>query len=290
MAYFPFRSNTERGVANLRWSLLLAFTMQILAAMMLVPIGYYLLYPPSGYFDPSTLTVIPMEVTVVILGIVAMAYFLGGLSRVHAGRDEYDPAHVRNAETIVIFTVIAFVVGVSGLTFGFPFGLLFQQGDAARFAVTGALSVVRGLFVGLAYAFAVRALVRPEETSTGTFAAIALAVGPAAGAGVSIVLRGSLPAYTSEANVVLAGLAVAAAIELVGYILLYRQYTVLSNRLRSGEMPPRIRPPAVPFVPYPAYPGYGMPVYPAYPAPPMYPPPVPPPQQPPPQARPPGPP
>jgi len=188
MAYpmYPFHSNTERGVSSLRWSLLLTFTMEILAVVILIPVGYYMMQSSGSSTD--YLTIIPLLLTVILLGVVAMIFFLSGLARLHAGRDEYETAHARNAETVVVFTVIAFVVGISALTFGGPFGVLFGRSDEIGYAVTGALSVVRGLFVGLAFAFAVRALVKPEEAPVGTFAMIALAVGPAVGAGVSIVL------------------------------------------------------------------------------------------------------
>ncbi len=286
MAYpmYPFHSNTERGVASLRWSLLLAFTMQTLAVVTLIPVGYYIANPPTTYLS-DFVTILPLLLTVILLGIVAMVFFLSGLARLHAGRDEYGPEHARNAEAVVIFTVIAFVVGVSALTFGGTFGIVFPTDDPVGLAVTGALTVVRGLFVGLAFAFSVRALVRPEETSAGTFAVIALAVGPGVGAGVSMALLNGLPLPSTTLYIALAGLGVGAAIELVGYILFYRQYTALTNRIRSGELASRFRPQPMPFVPYPPpyVPGYGMPYYPAYPAqPPQYPPQGPP-QQPPPQ-------
>ncbi len=279
MAYpmYPLHSNTERGVSSLRWSLLLALTMQAIAVVTLIPVGYYLLNPPSGYYyyDSSMLALLPMALTIYLLGLFAMILFLTGMSRLHVGRDEYGPSHARNVEMIVVLLVIAFVVGISGATFGGPFGFVFGSNYGIGLVASGALSVVRGLFVGFAFLYAARALVRPEERHVGFFAAIALGAGPAVGAGVMYVLLPGLSQFSSTFIVGLAGLGVQAAIELVGYSLLYRQYTGLHNRLRSGEMPPLYRPP-VPLVPYyPMYPPYSVPYYPPYPAQPYPPAPVP---------------
>jgi hypothetical protein len=268
MAYplYPLHSNTERGVSSLRWSLLLALALQALAAVTLIPVGYVLLNPPSIY-DNSTLALLPMLLTIILLGIVAMVFFLSGLSRLHAGRDEYGPVHARNAETAVVFTLIAFVVGIPGAMFGGPYGIAFGSIQGVGLVMTGALSAARGLFVGLAFVYAVRALVRPGEEHVGLFATIALAAGPAVGAGVMLLLLPGTSPYLSSSTLVipLSGLGVEGAIELFGYILLFRQYTSVSNRLRSGELPPMYRPP-IPYVPYfPPYSPYGMPFYPGYP-------------------------
>ena len=274
---YPPRPNTERGVSNLRWSLLLTLAMQALAVVTLLPVGYYLLNPP-GYWDTSPLfSLLPMMLTTVLLGIVALIFFLSGVSRLHAGRDEFGPAHGRNVEMAVVFVVIAFVVGVSSITFSGPFGIGLTSQSAVGLMVTGGLTVARGLLVGLALLFCVRALVREEDRHVGVFATIALALGPAVGAGVTYVLLPNISQYFGSVVIALAGLGVQGAIELVGYALLFRLYTVTYNRLRSGELPPLFRPP-MPFVPpyYPGYMPYGMPYYPAWPVQPPTPPPTPP--------------
>jgi len=273
------RPNTELGVSNIRWSLLLSLAMQSLAVVTLLPIGYYMLSPPSG--NASLYTLFPMYITVALLGIVALIFFLGGVSRLHTGRDEFGPAHSRNMDTALIFVVIAFVVGVPSLMYSGIVGSAFLSPGGAGAFVSGALTVGRGLFVGLAFVFCVRALVKEEDQHVGYFAVIALALGPAVGAGVTYALFPSMDVTVGRETVALAGLGVEAAIELVGYVLLFQLYNGTYNRLRSGELVPLFRPPPPFMPPYaPGYMPYGMPYYPPWPVQPAPPPTPPEPQKP----------
>ena len=273
-------TNTERGVTSIRWSLLLALAMQAIAVSMLLPLAYLWgqFSGPNSFGAVAAL--IPMVISLYLLGIVAVVFFLTGLSRVHEGRDEYGPAHARSVEYVVICVVIAFVMSISSMTFNFPFNLFGSPGAAvtATILVSGALAAVRGLFVGLAFVFAARALARPEERELLTFAVIGLIVGPAVGAGAFALLVQSNPPSSLPISYVALG--VEAGIELLAFAILYRSYSRVLARIRSGELPPLYRP--MPFVPYapPYAPPYWSPppYYPAYPPPVQ---PAPPPQKPP---------
>ncbi len=273
-------THTERGITSIRWSLLLALAMQAVAVSMLLPLAY--LWGQPGGFSPfgAYAALIPMLMSIYLLAILAIIFFLSGLSRLHEGRDEYGPAHARDVEHVVIFLVIAFVMSVSSLTFNLPFGIFGSPSPTltASVVVSGALASVRGLFVGLAFVFAARALVRPEERELLTYAVIALVVGPAIGAGVLALLIQSNP--PASLPIPLVAMGVEAGIELLAFTVLYRSYSRVLARIRSGELPPLYRP--VPFVPYvPPYAPYwaAPPYYPPYPAQPAQP--APPPQKPP---------
>lgn len=273
-------TNTERGITSIRWSLLLALAMQAIAVSMLLPLAYlWGQFSGSGSFG-AVAAMIPMLISLYLLGIVAVVFFLTGLSRVHEGRDEYGPAHARNVEYVVICVVIAFMMSISSMTFNLPFNLFGSPGPAvtASILVGGALTAVRGLFVGLAFVFGARALARPEERELLTYAVIALVAGPAVGAGALALLVQSSPPSSLPISYVALG--VEAGIELLAFAVLYRSYSRILARIRSGELPPLYRP--MPFVPFaPPYASYWSPppYYPAYPAPPVQP--APPPQKPP---------
>lgn len=273
-------TNTERGVTSLRWCLLLALAMQAVAVSLLLPLAYlWGQFSGSGSFG-AVAALLPMVISLYLLGIMAVVFFLTGLSRLHEGRDEYGPAHARDVESVVICVVIAFVMSISSMTFSPPFNLFGSTGVtmAATILVGGALAAVRGLFVGLAFVFGARALARPEDRELLTYAMIALVAGPAVGAGALALLVQANPPSSLPVSYVALG--VEAGIELLAFAVLYRSYSRVLARIRSGELPPLYRPmPFVPFAP-PVAPYWAPPAYyPAYPAPPVTPPP--PPQKPP---------
>ncbi len=274
-------TNTERGITSLRWSLLLTLAMQAVAVSMLLPLGYLWGQFEGFNWFSAFAALIPMIISLYLLGVVAVIFFLSGLSRLHEGRDEYGPAHARNVEYVVIFVVIAFVMSVSSATFNLPFGIFGSVSTAAlaSILVSGGLAAIRGLFVGLAFLYAGRALVRPEDRELLMYALIALVVGPAVGSGALALLVQSNPPSALPTGFVALG--VEAGIELLAFAVLYRVYSRTVARIRSGELPPLYRPvPFVPFVP-PYTPYWAPPYYPSYPVQPAPPPPAPPPQKPP---------
>lgn len=291
----PPPSRTERGIAQFRWAVVVGIAMEALAITLVAYVasivgsfGTSLLTPFDATFFSLLATMIGLTCVSGVVGLVGAVLFLIGLNHLYTGRDEYGPAHMQAIDRVIIFAILGIVFGIAApiggtatsafLGFGSGFSLI---GGAN--VVSGTLGTLRGLFVGLAFASALRAFQPEGERVTGLTAAILLAVSPAVAVVATLAFplsAGVSTAFTLTAWLVAA--AVAAAIDLVAYVLFFRMYSRTYHRMHAGEFVAMYRPPPM-FVPYyPAPMPYYYPPYPAQPAPPPTPP------QPPPQSPPPG--
>ncbi len=297
----PLPSRTERGIGYARWAVVVGLAMQGLAlsltAYAAILVSALLGNPPS--LDAAFLsllgTMIGLTCAIGLVGLVGGILFLIGLYYLHAGRDEYGPAHTQSMDRVLIYAIIALVFAITApiggtftsafIGFGAGFGMF-----GTTNVVSGTLGAVRGLFAGLALATALRAFQTEDDRRVGLASAALLAVAPAGAAVVGVLFPVS-PGLTDSRILLtvlpiwLGAAAVAAAIELIAYVLFFRLYSKTSRQMHAGEFAGMYRPPPM-FVPYyPAPVSYYYPPYPAYPppqpAPPPAPPPTPPPQKPP---------
>ena len=292
----PPPSRTERGIAQFRWAIVVGIAMEALAitltayvASIVASLGTSVPTPFDPTFFSLLTTMIGLTCVSGVVGLVGAILFLIGLNHLYTGRDEYGPAHTQAIDRVIIFAILGIVFGiaapiggtVSSAFLGFGFGSGFSLIGGAN-VVGGTLGALRGLFVGLAFASALRAFQPEGERVTGLSAAVLLAVSPAVAVVATLAFpmsAGTATAFTLTAW--LAAAAVAAAMDLVAYVVFFRTYSRTYHRMHAGEFAAMYRPPPM-FMPY--YPA-PMPYYPPYPAQPA-PPPAPPqpPQSPPPGA------
>ncbi len=295
----PPPSRTERGIGQFRWAIVVGIAMEALAitlvAYLASIVGSLIASPPTPFdaaFFPLMATMLGLACVSGVVGFVGAVLFLIGLNHLYTGRDEYGPAHMQAVDRVIIFAILGIVFGIAApiggtvtsafLGFGSGFSLI---GGAN--VVSGVLGALRGLFVGLAFASALRVFQPEGDRATGLAAAILLAVSPVVAvlAGIAFPLSPGVsdPRILSTALTAwLAAAAFAAAMDLVAYVLFFRLYSQTYHRMHAGEFAVMYRPPPM-FVPYyPAPIPYYYPPYPVQPAPP------PTPQNPPPSSPPPG--
>ncbi len=294
----PPPSRTERGIGQFRWAIVVGIAMEALAIALVAYVasivGSLVASPPTP-FDPTFISLMATMVGLTcvsgVVGLVGAILFLIGLNYLYTGRDEFGLAHMQAVDRVIIFAILAIVFGIAApiggtftsafLGFGSGFSLI---GGAN--IVSGTLGALRGLFVGLAFASALRAFQPEGERATGLAAAVLLAISPgvvvAAGIAFPMGFGTSDPRILSTALTAwLAAAALAAAIDLFAYVLFFRMYSRTYHRMHAGEFAAMYRPPPM-FVPYyPAPMPYYYPPYPIQPAPPPTPPQPPPPSPPP---------
>lgn len=278
----PPQAKTPQGFGYVRWALLLGAVMQAVT----IPeyVWFAVAAPSFGSTDPFALLgfmaiALAFSCAAGIIGFVGLILFVVGYYYTHEGRDEYGPLHTREIDRSLIYLVVALVMAIVASVGGY--GSVFSGFGPITpiLLIGGAFGAVRGLFVGILIITLVKVFLEKGDRDQGWIGTALLTASPAV-VGIALVVA-FLPigqfSGVELLSTFLGVAAVAAAMELVAFVLFFRIYSKVLRRIRSGEFPPIVRPPLMysPYYPPPVY-------YPPYPVYPETPPPAQPPGNPPP--------
>jgi MFS family permease len=275
-------SDTEKGVKNFYWALLLYIIIALLGFVIALIAMITLPSIASGSAEDAVSGAIGMLVMVatlacivLLLALLALIFFLIGIYNFNNGKNEFPGRHTSSVNMGLIFFLLVIVMIIAQIAVPFMIGFSVAadvdemwEGVRTR-AITGAvIGMLSSIFMGLMFMFMIKEIAPPTEQNKLKLGFLLVMIGGVISVVITFIM---LPSdvgdlTTSEVNSISSGAtsisSLGGIVGFIGYIFFLLAYKSTLKGFEMGQIQPEAGaapPPPGYGAPPPPPPGYGAP-------------------------------